>query len=137
MKEQDVKEKFIELRAKGLSFDKIAQKLKVSKQSLISWSKEFQTVIANLKAIELEALYDKYSLSKEGRISLFGEKLKAIKEELDKRDLSEIPTDKLFDLLIKYSNILKDETIETIFEETRDELDLLSSSFVKKISWKG
>ena len=45
-------------------------------------------------------------MRKAQRIELFGEKVQAIKSELDKRDLSQLPTDKLFDLLIKYANVL-------------------------------
>ena len=51
-----IKQEFIELRAKGWSFDKIAKKLGKAKQTLIDWSKELQDEIANRKAIELEAL---------------------------------------------------------------------------------
>ena len=56
MKEQEIKTGFVELRAKGWSYDRIAQELKVSKQTLIIWSKELACEIANLKAIELETL---------------------------------------------------------------------------------
>lgn len=42
MKDQETKERFIELRAKGLSFDKISKELKVSKQILIDWSRGLQ-----------------------------------------------------------------------------------------------
>ena len=36
------KERFIELRAKGWSFDKIAKETGKAKQTLIDWSKELQ-----------------------------------------------------------------------------------------------
>ena len=32
------KQRFVELRAKGLSFERIAEELKVSKPTLIKWS---------------------------------------------------------------------------------------------------
>jgi len=48
MKEQTVKERFLALRAQGLSFEKIARQLKVSKQTLINWSREFRYEISNL-----------------------------------------------------------------------------------------
>ena len=54
----ETKERFIELRAKGWSFDKIAKELGKAKQTLIDWSKELQDEIANRKALELEALYE-------------------------------------------------------------------------------
>jgi len=76
------KEKFIELRAKGYSFDKIAKELGRAKQTLIDWSKELEEEIANLKALELEALYEKYYLHKENRLQTFGELLGKIKKEI-------------------------------------------------------
>ena len=58
METTELKERFIELRAKGWSFDKIAKETGKAKQTLIDWSKELQDEIGNRKALELEALYD-------------------------------------------------------------------------------
>lgn len=55
MKDTDTKQRFIELRAKGLSFDKISDKLNTSKQTLINWQSEFNAEIANLKAVLKES----------------------------------------------------------------------------------
>ena len=120
MKDQETRERFIELRARGLSFDKISKELRTSKQTLINWGKELQEKIANLKAIELETPQEKYCLSKEKRTELFGEKLKVLKEELDKRDLSELSTKELFDLLVKYHAIIKKEDINPSFMSKRE-----------------
>jgi len=118
------KEKFIELRAKGYSFDKIAKELGRAKQTLIDWSKELQEEIANLKALELEALYEKYYLLKETRLQTFGEMLNKIKKEVERRDLKDVSTDKLLDLLLKYNAMVKEEIVEPLFKssgEIRDE----------------
>jgi len=40
MKDQKLKEEFLVLRAQGQSFEKIAKQLKVSKQTLINWSRD-------------------------------------------------------------------------------------------------
>ena len=40
MKSIEEKQRFVELRAKGLSFERIAEELKVSKPTLIKWSEE-------------------------------------------------------------------------------------------------
>jgi len=106
MENIEKKHRFIELRAKGMSFAKIAKKLKVSKQTLINWSDEFRYEIENLKAVELEALQEKYYIHKEQRIRMFGEQLKAVRKELKKRDLSGLSTEKLVDLLIRYDDLL-------------------------------
>ena len=124
METLDTKERFIELRAKGWSFDKIAQELGKAKQTLIDWSKELEEEIANLKAIELEALYEKHYLLKENRLQVFGELLSKIKEEALSRDLSDVPTDKLLELLLKYGNQVNEEIVEPRFKtsgEIREE----------------
>ena len=120
METLDTKERFIELRAKGWSFDKIAQELGKAKQTLIDWSKELEEEIANLKALELEALYEKHYLLKENRLQVFGELLSKIKEEALSRDLSDVPTDKLLELLLKYSNQVNEEIVEPKFKTSGD-----------------
>ena len=125
------KERFIELRAKGWSFDRIAKELGKAKQTLIDWSKELQDEIANLKALELEALYEKYYLLKETRLQTFGAMLTKIKTEVESRDLSDVPTDKLLELLLKYNSQVKEEIVEPIYKssqeikEERQDRDLL------------
>lgn len=135
MKDQETKTRFVELRAEGWSFDRIAQELKVSKQTLISWSKDLEMEIANLRAIELETLQERFYMTKAQRIELFGGKLQAIKDELDKRDLSELPTDKLFDLFIKYSNVLKNEATATVFRGTQTTTEMFDT-LGTEVTWK-
>ena len=72
MTTNDVKMKFVELRAKGNSFDKIANMLKKSKQTLINWESEFKEEISNLKSIELDTLYEQFYVTKEARIKKLG-----------------------------------------------------------------
>ena len=119
METVNVKQRFVELRAKGYSYDKIAKELKKAKQTLIDWGTELQEEIANLKAMELEELYNKYFLLKEHRIQTFGELLDKMKKEVTNRDLSEVPTGKLLELLIKYSGYINDEMIEPEYLSSR------------------
>ena len=114
----EIKERFIELRAKSWSFDKIAKELGKAKQTLIDWSKELQDEIANRKALELESLYESYYLMKENRLQTFGDMLTKIKEEIERRDLSDVPTDKLLELLLKYDSQVKEEIIEPIYKSS-------------------
>jgi restriction endonuclease Mrr len=114
------KERFIELRAKGWSFDKIAKETGKAKQTLIDWSKDLQDEIANRKALELEALYESYYLLKENRLQTFGVMLTKIKTEVERRDLSDVPTDKLLELLLKYNSQIKEEIVEPIFKSSQE-----------------
>ena len=62
MKDQETQQKFVELRTQGRSFARIAEELQVSKRTLIEWSRKFQFEILNQRAIELEALRERYVL---------------------------------------------------------------------------
>ena len=134
MKDQKTKMQFIDLRAQGMSYDKIARELEVSKQTLINWSKEYEIEIANLKAIEMESLQERYYLNKSKRIELLGKKLAAVQDELENRDLKDVPTDKLFDLFIKYTNALKKEEVGIVFQQVDGLLPALQTQVS---SWNG
>ena len=108
----EVKSQFIELRAKGWSYVKIARKLKVSKNTLANWGAELEGEIASLKAMELEALYERSYMSKEARIRLLGSQLKEIQDELKKRGLEDVSTETLLDMELKLYQALQAEYVE-------------------------
>jgi len=119
-----VKERFIELRAKGYSLRKIAKELKKSRTTLIGWSKELDSQIAQYKAIETEALLEQYYLLKESRIQAIGEITAKLREEAINRDFTDVPTDKLLDLILKYDTQLSKEIapLENDTRETEEEV---------------
>lgn len=118
----ETKQKFIELRAQGLSFDKIAKELNKSKQTLIDWSRDFSGEIANLKAVELEGIYQKYYLLKENRLQTLGTMLNKIKDEVETREFTDVPTEKLLDLLLKYNSKVAEELVEPEYR-SQDEIE--------------
>lgn len=91
-------QKFIELRAQGRSHAQIGAELNVSKPTLIAWSRKHQFEIQNLKAIELEALREKWLTSVNERVNGLGEQLRRVETELAKRDVSQLTTAQLFTL---------------------------------------
>lgn len=112
------KEKFIELRAKGLSFDKISKELHVSKPTLIEWSKDLSEEIQNLKSIENEALQELYYVAREKRIEQLASTLDKINKELDKRDLKEVPEKDLMTMKLNILSALKAEELPVLFSKT-------------------
>ena len=64
---------------------------------------------------------------RENRLQTFGAMLTKIKEEVESRDLSDVPTDKLLELLLKYNSQVKEEIVEPIYKSSEeikeDELD--------------
>ena len=105
----DDKQKFIELRAEGLSYDKISKEISVSKPTLMKWDKEFSREIDELKYILFEALREKYLMNKKARIMNYGELLEKAKEELINRDFKEVSDDKLISIIIELEKKFKDE----------------------------
>jgi hypothetical protein len=100
------------LRAKGHSIRKIAKKLHLSPQTLSNWASELEGEIARLKAIELEALFEKYHLVKEHKVKIIGDHIKKIQDELKKRDFTDVPTEKLIDLYYRLINKAGKEYVE-------------------------
>jgi len=102
-------ERFILLRAEGDSYRTIAKKLRISRNTLAKWEGELGDRISEAKRDRLEAVYKEYGMLKESRIRGLGERLKRIESELDKRDLSDVSSDKLLDLALKYRATLREE----------------------------
>jgi hypothetical protein len=135
VKDNNTRQQFIEMRAKGISFDKIAKELQVAKSTLIEWSKTYLTEIDNLKAIELEALQEQFYLTKIARIELLGQQVEQMKKELGNRDFSDVPTDKLQDIFNKTLSQLKQEEIIITFQGEGDPLEDLMTA-TNTVTWK-
>ncbi len=115
MKTQAEVEKFIQLRAEGLSYDKIAKRLKISRWTLINWAKKCNSEIAILKATRLEALREQYCLSVEAKVEMWGKIVKEISIELAKRRLYNVTPDKLLDMLSRAQSKLEKSYVEPEF----------------------
>src|SRR3954468_11316330 len=89
---------FIDLRSQGFSLARIADQLGLSKRTLIDWNREHQADITALRALELEAFHEKILASHEQELSRLAACQSKIDEELAKRSLETLPTDKLFRL---------------------------------------
>jgi transposase-like protein len=122
----ELRAEFVQLRAKGLSYAKIARRLGIAKSTLANWNAELEVEIASARAMELEALQEQYFLLKEGRVRLLGEQVKRLRGELAGRDLADVPTDKLMDLVLKYHAALKEEFVEVRLLSDREAARLTS-----------
>ncbi len=132
----ELKENFIRLRAQGFSYAKIAEQLGVAKSTLANWNADLEAEIASARAMELEALQEEYFLLKEKRISLLGEQLRRLRDELETRDLSEVATEKLLELQLRYYTSLKEEFVEArpLSEAEQARLKDLQASVRDKVS---
>ena len=79
------KEQFIQLRARGYSFDKIAEELEVSKPTLIKWQGEFLEEVKEAQFHEFDNLMNEYRVHRAKRFENNCRILNACYEELESR----------------------------------------------------
>jgi len=126
-------QKFIELRAQGWTYVRIAQEIGVSKRTLINWSRKFQFDIQNQRELELEALRAQFVATREERVRTLGEQLQLVEAEIRKRDISEVPTARLFSLAaalrreilhdsasVKFTSAVNDIPADEYHEQVQD-----------------
>jgi hypothetical protein len=91
-------QRFIELRAQGWTYARLMTELNVTKPTLIAWSRKHQFQIQNLKAIEMEALREKWLATTTDRVNALGEQLRQVEAELAARQPAALTTPQLFAL---------------------------------------
>lgn len=135
-KTNDDVQKFIELRAGGLSFDKIASETGTSKPTLLKWSKDYRQELEQAQFFELQNIMTQYGIMRRGRVEVMSETLQMALSELRTRaqsgKLSELPTDKLLNLVLTLEARLERETgtRRLEFSESRNMDYLLGGAFV-------
>jgi len=122
----ELKPEFVELRASGLSLAKIAERLSVSKTTLIAWEKELCNEIAEARFLEMQSLLETYKACKAERVKFLGKMYQRLTEELAKRDLSEVDSVKLLEMLLKVEGRLETELSKVNLTISKGYLDLIS-----------
>ena len=105
----ELKPEFVELRASGLSLAKIAERLSVSKTTLIAWERELTNEIAEARFLQMQSLLETFKACKAERVKFLGKLYQRLTEELTKRDLSEVEPAKLLEMLAKVEGRLESE----------------------------
>ncbi len=90
---------FLEKRVReGKSIRSLSEELKVPENKLRDWELEYQENIFELKAAEYDRLVEEFKLSEINRFRYRAELYNRLRAELDKRDFSGLPTDKLYSI---------------------------------------
>lgn len=118
---QKVKIRAIELRAGGASYASIAKELSIAKQTAVDILREKPEEIATLRAIELEALYETERVNNRGRIEQLSALHTRLRQEIEGRDLADVPTEKLIALYLKTSDTLKGEVTAPVIQSTTEQ----------------
>jgi transcriptional regulator len=94
----DTKNQFLELRAKGWSLSRIAERLKVSQRTLVDWNRQEHEQIRTLRAVEWEALQEKILATREQELVRLKKELDRLEAELAKRTVEYVSTENLYRL---------------------------------------
>lgn len=94
----ETRQKFVELRAQGWSFVRLAAELGVAKSTLVEWSRQLRFELQNQSAIELDDLKNRLLGHRQQRAAALAEKLAAVEAELRRRDLASVSTHGLYTL---------------------------------------
>ena len=119
---------FVMQRAQGKSFDKIADDLGISKQTLIQWIREQEFY-------EVQAITEAYAVTRRQRFDATAKTLGAVLAELARRvdtdQLAEMPTDKLVNLaLILEKRLMQDTGRELVSVRTGDVFEDIQGTYI-------
>ena len=106
--------RFIELRGKGMSFQKIADEIGVSKPTLIKWNGELMEQVKEAQYMEFEGLVEQYGLFRKERFEIYCKALNSALKEFQERaetgELKKVPTDKLLNIVEQLEKRLERDT---------------------------
>jgi transcriptional regulator with XRE-family HTH domain len=83
-----VRERFLNLRAQGWSFSRIAAELNVSPRTLLRWQSRYSGTISQRAFFDCQEIIDRNHLSKRAQIEKFAALIDKIDTTLAQRDMS-------------------------------------------------
>lgn len=119
--ERDTERQIIQLRARGKSYATIAKETGVAKQTAVDTCKKCKEEISTLQALELDELHETQRITYRERITALSSLMQRVREEIDRRDLTQVPTEKLIDLYLKQASSLREEIVEPSFKSSEEQ----------------
>ena len=120
----NVQSSFIGLRAEGISFNAIAKELKVSKPTLIQWSKLFENEIKDLQFDTFVTIKESHAWSSRQKYETMIKQLGKIDDAILEADLSQSNIKDLFtvktNLLMQLETMEKKISADTKLNQTDD-----------------
>ena len=117
MHSTDTKSKFLEFRGKGWSLARIAKQIDVSVRTLADWNQQHRQEIRTLRAIDIEALQEKFLATHEQELSSLTAQLQRIGQAIGDSKLQFVETKDLFRL----AAVTRAEIRKVIIPTERDE----------------
>lgn len=108
-KADKLKEQALLLRTEGKSIEEIAESTGLDPQEVVDAIAEAGDIVTTLKGIKEEAALLTFGVTRKERLKRMVALRNKIEAELDSRDLSEIPTEKLPAMLLKINDAIREE----------------------------
>ena len=126
---------FVMQRAQGKSFDKIADDLGITKQTLIKWQGELFAQIREQEFYEVQTITEAYAVTRRQRFDATARTLGAVLAELARRvdtdQLADMATDKLVNLaLVLEKRLMQDTGRELVSVRTHDVFEGIEGTFI-------
>jgi len=126
---------FVMQRAQGKSFDKIADDLGITKQTLIKWQGELFAQIREQEFYEIQLITEAYAVTRRQRFDATAKTLGAVLAELARRvdtdQLADMATDKLVNLaLVLEKRLMQDTGRELVSVRTHDVFEGIEGTFI-------
>lgn len=120
----DKQTRFLSLRANGLSYDAISQELKISKPTLIQWSKLFEAEIKDLQFESFLMIKETHAWSTKTKYEMMLKQLNKIDDAILNTDLTSSSIKDLFtvktNLLMQLETMEKKISVDTKLNQTDD-----------------
>lgn len=131
MKTSEEKQRVISLRAKNYSIAKISKETGLAKDTITNIIRENREEIYSLQSIETDILLKEKKLSLEARLESFAILLNTIRDELSKRSLEDVPTEKLYKMYLDTQKAVREETesIKDLYSIEEAEKDKMNRAF--------
>ena len=119
MPDTSTKGQFLELRAKGWSFHRIAARINVPAPTLLDWYRQHRADLRAMHAMEIEAIQEKVLLSHEEQLTRLGKELDRVEKELANSKINWMEADRLYHLAaLLRSEIRKERIPQADLEQT-------------------
>ena len=106
MHDHETIHQMIELRAQGISYERIADTLKIGKATALAWGRKYRARIENLRTVHLEALQEEILGRQEDRARALLTRLRELEQTLLQRQVKDIPYRELQELIQQTRNQL-------------------------------
>jgi|GEM_PF-1868373 len=121
------KQKFISLRAEGISFDEISNRINISKPTLIKWSKEFEDEIRQIRKNADERFIFEEKIKRKNRAKRIRNELEKAYKALEKTKYDKLSKKEIIHLIdkleSKFAELSKIDESEGFYNEVRVSYD--------------